>query len=92
MILVKMAPGLVIEFGPGEQGKWDCLSLRLPQGVAAQPVRFEVCEGPAGRLLVRPLEAVDAASLVTALGAVLANEVAILAEVRKYAGAPAAKS
>jgi hypothetical protein len=84
MILVKASAGLVIEFGVGESGRWDALSVRLAEGVSAQPFRFEVSAGAGGRLRVRPLEAREAAELVVALGVVLAHEEKILAEVNKY--------
>ena len=35
MILVKASAGLVIEFGVGPSGKWDALSVRLAEGLAA---------------------------------------------------------
>ena len=85
MIVVKASIGLVIEFGVGESGKWDTLTVRLAEGLLPVPLRFEVSASPGGRLIVRPLEARGAAELVVALGAVLAHEPQILAEVRKYA-------
>jgi hypothetical protein len=84
MILVKASAGLVIEFGLGESGRWDALSVRLAEGVSAQPFRFEVSAGADGRLRVRPLEARAPAELVVALGVLLAHEDKVLAEVRKY--------
>jgi hypothetical protein len=84
VILVKASPGLVIEFGVSEPGKWDALSLRLSEGLSSQPFRFEVRAGDKGRLLVRPLEARSPADLIVALGVIAANEDSILAEVHKY--------
>jgi hypothetical protein len=83
VILVKVAAGLVIEFGPGEAGQWDRLSVRLAEGLSAEPFRFEV-SARQGRLLVRPLDAREPADLVVALGAILRHEANILAEIRKY--------
>jgi hypothetical protein len=87
MIVVKAAAGLVIELGVGASGKWDSLSLRLSEGIAPQPLRFEVAQGSNGRLLVRPLDARPAAELVVALAVLAAHESNILAEVQKYARA-----
>jgi hypothetical protein len=84
VVLVKAAAGLVIEFGVGASGRWDSLSVRLAEGLARQPFTFLAQAGPDGRLLVQPLEARPPAELLLALGAVLANEDNILAEVRKY--------
>jgi hypothetical protein len=86
MILVKMAAGLVIEFGVSEAGTWDRLTVRLAEGICPGTFPFEVREGASGRLVVRPLEAVEAAQLVALLGVILAHESHILAEVRKYGG------
>lgn len=88
MIIVRAAAGVVIEFGVGPLGKWDALSLRLAEGLAAEPFPFEASEA-GGRLLLRPLEARAAAELVVALGVILAHEDKILAEVRKYGRAGA---
>jgi hypothetical protein len=84
MILVKAAVGLVIELGIGDSGKWDALSLRLGEGIAPHPLRFEVSQGSDGRLVVRPLDARPPAELVVALGVIAAHESNILAEVQKY--------
>jgi hypothetical protein len=84
MILVKAAAGLVIEFGVGDSGKWDTLSLRLSVGGASRSFRFQVAESNNGRLLARPLEAHEPGELTTALAALIDNEAPILAEVRKY--------
>jgi hypothetical protein len=84
VILVKASAGLVIELGVGESGKWDALSVRLAEGLAARPFRFEAALAADGRLLVRPLDARPAAELVVALGVVAGHEANILAEVRKY--------
>jgi hypothetical protein len=84
VIIVKAAPGLVIEFGVGPSGKWDNLSVRLSEGLSSSPFSFEAAEGADGRLLVRALETRTPSQLVVALGAVLAHEDHILAEVRKY--------
>jgi hypothetical protein len=84
MIIVKAAAGLVIELGAGESGRLDLLSVRLSEGLAARPFSFEVYEDAARRLLFRPLEAREPGELIAALGAVVANESNILAEVRKY--------
>jgi hypothetical protein len=84
MILVKAAAGLVIELGPGESGRLDCLSVRLAEGLAGRPIRFEVQPGATGQLLARPLEPCPPAELIVALAALLANEDKILAEVCKY--------
>jgi hypothetical protein len=84
MILVKAAAGLVIEFGVGPSGQWDMLSLRLSEGIASQPLRFEVSQGSTGRLLVRPLDARPPLEMVVALGLLAAHESNILAEVQKY--------
>ena len=88
MIIVRAAAGLVIEFGVGPSGRWDALSLRLAEGVSAEPFRFEASES-GGRLVVRPLESRPAAELVAALGVLLAHEDKVLAEVRKYTRAGA---
>jgi hypothetical protein len=87
MIVVKAAAGLVIEFGVGPSGQWDALSVRLSEGLAPQPLRFEVSQASNGRLLVKTLDARPVAELVVALGVVAANEPNILAEVRKYSQA-----
>jgi hypothetical protein len=83
MIMVKASAGLLIEFGVGPSGKWDALSVRLGEGLAAKPVQFEVGEAN-GRLLARPLDARPVAELVVALGVLVAHEANVLAEVRKY--------
>jgi hypothetical protein len=83
VILVKVAAGLVIEFGPGESGDWDRLSVRLAEGLSAEPFRFEVYAAR-DRLLVRPLDARAPADLVVVLGALIRHEANILAEIRKY--------
>jgi len=83
VIIVRAAAGVVIEFGVGPSGRWDALSLRLAEGLAAEPFHFEASEAGA-RLLLRSLEARATAELVVALGVVLAHEEKILAEVRKY--------
>jgi hypothetical protein len=83
MIMVKAAAGLVIEFGVGPSGRFDTLSVRLSEGLAPQPLRFEVAEAD-GRLTVKPLDLRPTAELVVALGVISANESNILAEVRKY--------
>jgi hypothetical protein len=84
VILVKASAGLVIEFALSEAGAWPVLSLRLANGIAAEPFRFEVAGTRTGRLLVRPLEARRAADLIVALGVVAGHEAEILAEVTKY--------
>ena len=84
MILVKAAAGLVIEFGVGPSGRWDALSLRLAEGLSPAPFRFDVSEGPGGRLLVRPAEAREPAELLVALAVLARHEDNVLAEVRKY--------
>ncbi len=84
MILVKASAGLVIQLGVGESGRWDALSVRLPEGLAPEAFRFEVSAGEDGRLLVRPLDARAPAELIVALGVIAGHEANILAEVRKY--------
>jgi hypothetical protein len=85
MILVKAAAGLVIEFGRGEAGKFDALSVRLSGGgAAARMFRFQVSEGADGRLVAHPLDEHTPADHEAALRAVEENESLILAEVRKY--------
>jgi hypothetical protein len=84
VILVKAAAGVTIELATGESGLFDTLSVRLADGLSPAPLRFEVQEGPAGRLRVRPLESRDLGELVIHLGVLAAHEKQILAEVRKY--------
>jgi hypothetical protein len=86
MILVKAAAGLVIELAVGASGQWDSLSLRLSEGLAPQPLRFEVSQA-GGRLLVRPLEARPPGELAVALAVLAEHESSILAEVQKYSRA-----
>jgi hypothetical protein len=89
VILVKAAPGVVIELTTGESGLFDTLSVRLAEGLSPAALRFEVQEDPAGRLHVRPLEGRPVAELCVYLGVLAAHEWAILAEVRKYRPVPA---
>ncbi len=84
MILVKAAAGLVIELVAGESGLFDTLEVRLPAGLSPGPLRFEVKEGPTGRLRARPLEPREVGELVVYLGVLAAHEGQVLAEVRKY--------
>ena len=84
MILVKAAPGLVMELSAGPMGLFDQLSVKLAEGLSAKPLTFEVKESAKGRLTARPLEARELAELCAFLAALAANEGAILAEVRKY--------
>jgi hypothetical protein len=84
VILVKMSAGLVIELALGPTGRFDALSVRLPEGLALAPVRFEVSLGESGRLLARPLDARPPTELVVALTVLAAHEENIVAEVRKY--------
>ncbi len=83
MIVVRASAGLVIEFGMSDKGKWSALSVRLAEGLSAEPFHFEVSEA-GGRLLVRLVEAREPAELIVALGALLRHEDKVLAEVRKY--------
>ena len=84
MILVKAAAGVVIELGPGSLGFFDQLSVKVADGLSSKPLTFEVKESPNRRLMARPLDARELAELSIFLGAIAANEGAILAEVRKY--------
>jgi hypothetical protein len=84
MIMVKASAGLVMELSIGASGRFDTLSLRLSEGLAAKPFTFEVSQDETGRLLVKPTDSRPVAELVIALGAIAANEENILAEVRKY--------
>jgi hypothetical protein len=84
LILVKAAAGVVIELAAGDSGLFDVLSIRLPEGLSPAPLRFQLHEGPTGRLRARPLEAREVAELTIYLGVLAAHEPQILAELRKY--------
>jgi hypothetical protein len=84
VILVKAAAGLVIELAKGESGLFDTLEVRLPAGLSPAPLRFEVGEGPAGRLRARPLEPREVGELTVYLGVLASHEEQVLAELRKY--------
>jgi hypothetical protein len=84
VIIVKAAAGLVIEFGVGESGRWDALSLRLSRGGSSRSFRFHVDEDGNGRLAARPLETYDPEALAEARQVLADHEALILAEVRKY--------
>ena len=84
MILVKAAAGVVIELTTGPSGLFDTLSVRLAEGLSPVALRFEVREGPGGRLHVRSLEVRPLAELTVYLGALAAHEAQVLAELRKY--------
>jgi hypothetical protein len=83
MIIVRAAAGLVIEFGLGESGKWDTLTVQLAEGLSPRPFRFEVSAAE-GHLHARPLEPRDPAELIVALGVLIRHQDKILAEVHKY--------
>ena len=59
MILVKAAPGLVIELTTGARGLFDQLSVKLADGLSSAALTFEVKESRRGRLTARPLEAMS---------------------------------